>query len=266
MFVNKSQQEAGKGEFVSNSQELRGSDRGHGSPGSLRSKGTSSTGTGTGGEEVNNNILSIGDMFPNFSADSSMGKVNFTEWLGDSWGVLFIHPKAFTPVCTTELAHLTCQSVEFEKRNCKIAALTCDSPDNISRWMNDIQDLSKKPIHFPIICDPNLDIVKSLGLLKTNSGGTDMNIFSRAVYFISPQKMIKALFIYPEFVGRNYDEVLRVLDALAIHCEKHLDTPVNWHKGEKCLLPSNVSEDEVGSKFGHVETLKPYLRMTEQGF
>jgi alkyl hydroperoxide reductase subunit AhpC len=254
MFV--SSQESGKGKLETN---VSSPGRGRGTHSQETSREEGSKGGSKGGEGGDGHFPMIGETFPSFTLDSNCGNIKFDDWLGDSWGVLFLHPKAFTPVCTTELCHLACQIQEFEKRNCKIAALTCDSCDNVSNWMKDIRDLSGKNINFPIFCDSNKDIVRSLGIL------TQENMTSRGVYFIGPQKVIKGILLYPDFIGRNYDEVLRILDALMLHCSHHVATPVNWHKGEKCLVPSNVKEEEVQQKFGNVETLKPYLRMTEQG-
>jgi len=248
-----SSQDSGKGQFETKGMGSQGKEHGG------RSQEASHGRSQEGGSKSDGHFLMIGETFPSFTLDSNCGNINFGEWLGDNWGVLFLHPKAFTPVCTTELSHLSCQIQEFEKRNCKVAALTCDSCENVCNWKNDIRDLSGKDVNFPIFCDTNKDIVRQLGILSQE------NMTSRGVYFIGPQKVIKSILLYPDFIGRNYDEVLRILDALMLHCSHHVATPVNWHKGEKCLVPQNVKEEDIQQKFGSVQTLKPYLRMTEQG-
>lgn len=216
-------------------------------------------------------MLQINDLAPDFEAETTMGPIRFHEWLGNSWGVLFSHPKDFTPVCTTELGYLASLSHEFEKRNCKIIGLSVDPVTNHGKWADDIEKSQGHRVEYPMIGDPQLKVAKLYGMLpadagETSEGRTAMNNATvRTVFMIGPDKKIKLLLMYPMTTGRNFDEILRVLDSMQLTAEHKVATPVNWKPGEDVIIVPAVSDDEAKQKYpeGWRAPL-PYLRYVGQ--
>ena len=215
--------------------------------------------------------IRIGDTAPDFTAQTTEGTINFHEWLGDSWGVLFSHPKDFTPVCTTELGYMAGLKPEFDKRNVKIIGLSVDPVDNHKRWSQDIGDATGHAPNYPMIGDTDLNVSKLYGMLPAEVGGTSEgrtpadNATVRNVFVIGPDKKIKLLIVYPMSTGRNFDEVLRVIDSLQLTAKHSVATPVNWNPGDDVIIPTSVSDEQAKEKFpGGWKTLKPYLRVTSQ--
>ncbi len=216
-------------------------------------------------------IPRINDMAPDFTADTTQGRINFHEWIGDGWAILFSHPKDFTPVCTTELGYMAGLQPEFAKRNCKIIGLSVDPVTNHSKWAADIEETQGHKVNYPMIGDTELKIAKLYGMLPAESGTTSEgrtaadNATVRNVYMIGPDKKIKLMLIYPMSVGRNFDEVLRTLDALQLTGKHSVATPVNWKPGDDVIIPTSVSNEDAQKKYpGGFKTLKPYLRTTKQ--
>ena len=215
--------------------------------------------------------LRINSEAPNFNAETTHGVMNFHEWIGNGWAILFSHTKDFTPVCTTELGYLAGRTPEFDKRNCKIIGLSVDPVGYHSRWARDIEETQGHAVNFPMIGDPQLKIAKLFDMLPAEAGDTSDgrtaadNATVRAVFFISPDKKIKAMLIYPMSSGRNLDEVLRLLDSLQLTARQPVATPVNWRQGDDVIIVPSVSDEQARQKFpGGWKALKPYLRIVPQ--
>ena len=215
--------------------------------------------------------LRLGDTAPDFEQDSTEGKINFHKWLGDSWGILFSHPKDFTPVCTTELGYMAKLKPEFDKRNVKVIGLSVDPVDAHSKWSNDIAETQGTAPNYPMIGDPELKVAKAWGMLPaelapTSQGRTAAdNATVRSVFVIGPYKKVKASLTYPMSTGRNFDEVLRLLDSCQLTAKHTVATPVNWKQGEDVIIPPSVSDDAAKQKYPNGwKTLKPYLRVVAQ--
>ncbi|XP_078741587.1 peroxiredoxin-6 [Lampetra fluviatilis] len=216
-------------------------------------------------------VVLLGDVFPNFEADSSVGKIKFHEWLGDSWGVLFSHPADFTPVCTTELARAASLHGEFEQRGVKMLGLSIDSAESHREWAKDIVafmgSAAGTPLPFPIVADENRRLAVELGMLDPNEvDGRGMPLTARCVFVIGPDKRMKLSILYPASTGRNFDEILRAIDSLQVTAATQSATPVDWKKGERVIVPPNVPDCDLPRLFPHgVETTqlpsgRPYLR------
>jgi alkyl hydroperoxide reductase subunit AhpC len=211
--------------------------------------------------------LRIGSQAPDFDADTTQGRINFHQWLGDSWGVLFSHPKDFTPVCTTELGYLARLQPEFDKRNTKVIGLSVDPVDDHHRWLTDVEGHGGAKVEYPIIADHDLNVAKKYDMLEEDAGDTSQgrtaatNQTVRTVFLIGPDKLIKAMLIYPMASGRNFDEVLRLLDSLQLTAKHKVATPVNWKHGEDCIIVPSVSDEEARTQFpGGWTSDLPYLR------
>ncbi|MEE9157097.1 MAG: peroxiredoxin [Gammaproteobacteria bacterium] len=215
--------------------------------------------------------LRIGDDAPDFTAETTEGTINFHEWVGDGWAVLFSHPKDFTPVCTTELGYMAGLKSEFDKRNCKIIGLSIDSVDDHSAWSKDIQETQGHAVNYPIIGDTDLKVAKLYDMIHPNATGKAKertavdNATVRSVFVIGPDKKIKLMLTYPMSTGRNFDEVLRVLDSMQLTAKHKVATPVNWKQGEDVIIVPAVSDDEAKEKFPQGwKAPKPYLRIVPQ--
>jgi alkyl hydroperoxide reductase subunit AhpC len=215
--------------------------------------------------------LRIGSIAPDFEADTTEGRIRFHDWLGDRWGVLFSHPKDFTPVCTTELGYMARINPDFEKRGVKIIGLSVDPVDDHKRWAQDIKDVMGTLPNYPMIGDPELKVAKLYDMLPEDAGDTAKgrtasdNQTVRTVYIIGPDKAIKTMLIYPMATGRNFDEVLRIIDSLQLTAKHKVATPVNWKHGEDVIIVPTVSDDEAKQRFpGGWKAVKPYLRVTKQ--
>jgi len=213
----------------------------------------------------------INDIAPDFTADTTQGKIKFHEWIGDGWAILFSHPKDFTPVCTTELGYMAGLQPEFAKRNCKIIGLSVDPVSNHSKWAADIEETQGHKVTYPMIGDPELKIARLYGMLPAGSGTTSEgrtaadNATVRTVFVIGPDKKIKLMLVYPMSTGRNFDEVLRVLDSLQLTAKHQVSTPVNWKPGGDVIISGNVSNEEAQKKYpGGWKAPKPYLRIVPQ--
>jgi len=213
--------------------------------------------------------LRIGDVAPDFTAETSEGKINFHEWIGNSWAILFSHPKDFTPVCTTELGYMARLKPEFDKRNCKIIGLSADPVSDHKAWAKDIQETQGHAPNYPMIGDSDLNVAKLYDMLPASEvpgkrTAAD-NQTVRTVFLIGPDKKIKAMLIYPMSSGRNFDEVLRLLDSAQITAKHSIATPVNWKPGEDVIIPTSVSDEDAKKKYPQgFKTLKPYLRVVSQ--
>ena len=215
--------------------------------------------------------LKINDTAPNFDAETTKGKINFYEWLGDSWAVLFSHPKNFTPVCTTELGALQSIKHEFDKRNVKILGLSVDPVEDHSKWSDDIKDVTGHYPEYPLIGDKNLEVAKTYGMLPANIEGSSQgrtavdNATVRNVFVIGPDKKIKLILSYPMATGRNFPEILRVIDSLQLTVKHKVATPANWKQGEDVIIVPAVKEDEAKTLFPDGwNAVKPYLRIVKQ--
>lgn len=207
--------------------------------------------------------LRLGDTAPDFTQESTAGTIHFHQWLGDSWGVLFSHPADFTPVCTTELGTVAKIKGEFEKRNTKVLALSVDPVDSHHGWVKDINETQHTEVNYPIIADADRSVADLYGMIHPNASDT---LTVRSVFIIGPDKKIKLTLTYPASTGRNFNEILRVLDSLQLTAYHQVATPANWQDGDDCVVvPSITDPGELAEKFpkGHTE-LKPYLRMTPQ--
>jgi alkyl hydroperoxide reductase subunit AhpC len=210
----------------------------------------------------------IGDVAPDFTADTTQGKIRFHDWIGDSWAVLFSHPKDFTPVCTTELGTMARLKPEFDKRNAKIIGISVDPVSDHTRWAKDIEETQGTAVNYPIIGGEDLEIAKAYDMIHPNASGggprTANDIATvRNVFIIGPDKKIKAMLVYPMSAGRNFDEVLRLLDALQANAKHGIATPANWRPGEDVIIPTSVSDEEARKKYPNgFKTHKPYLRTT----
>ena len=215
--------------------------------------------------------LSIGSVAPDFAAETTQGPIRFHDWIGDSWAILFSHPKAFTPVCTTELGYMAGLGDEFARRNTKIAGLSVDAPDDNRNWLPDIEEVSGNKVDYPVICDTDLNVAKLYNMLPADAGDSAAgrtaanNATVRTVYIIGPDKKIRAMLLYPMSSGRNFDEVLRLLDSVQLTENKAVATPVNWKPGEHVIIPPSVSDEAAREKYpSGWETVKPYLRRIPQ--
>jgi thioredoxin-dependent peroxiredoxin len=213
-------------------------------------------------------MLRINDEAPDFTADTSQGRINFHEWLGGGWGILFSHPKDFTPVCTTELGYMAGLQEEFEKRNCKIIGLSVDPVSSHAKWSVDIEETQGHKVNYPMIGDPELKVAKAYGMLPADGGETcegrtaTDNAAVRTVFMIGPDKKIKLMLSYPMSTGRNFDEVLRVLDSMQLTAKHKVATPVNWKPGDDVIILPAVSDDEAKQKYpGGWKAPRPYLRI-----
>ncbi len=215
--------------------------------------------------------LKIGDTAPDFTAETTEGEISFHDWIGDSWCILFSHPKDFTPVCTTELGTMARMKPEFEKRNCKLVGLSVDPVDDHKRWAKDIEDVTGTAPNYPMVGDGNLAVAKAYGMLPADSGDTSEgrtpadNQTVRTVFIIAPDKSIKLILAYPMTTGRNFDEIMRVLDSLQLTAEHKVSTPANWNQGDDVIIVPAVGEEEARERFPDGwETVKPYLRVVKQ--
>jgi thioredoxin-dependent peroxiredoxin len=213
--------------------------------------------------------LRLGDIAPDFSADTTEGKINFHEWIGNGWAILFSHPKDFTPVCTTELGYMAGLKPEFDKRNCKIIGLSADPVTDHKNWAKDIQETQGNAPNYPIIGDADLIVAKLYDMLPASETPGQRtaadNQTVRSVFVIGPDKKIKAMLVYPMSTGRNFDEVLRLLDSVQLTVKHTVATPVNWKPGQDVIIPTSVSDQDAKQKFPKGwKTLKPYLRVTPQ--
>ncbi|PWK39675.1 peroxiredoxin [Pseudomonas sp. OV226] len=213
--------------------------------------------------------IRIGDEAPDFTVESTEGTLNFHEWIGDKWAILFSHPKDFTPVCTTELGYMAGLKPEFDKRNTKIVGLSVDPVSNHASWAKDIEETQGHAVNYPMIGDENLVVAKLYDMIHPNaSGGARTavdNATVRSVFIIGPDKKVKAMLIYPMSAGRNFDEVLRLLDSLQLNAKHTVATPVNWRPGEDVIIPTSVSDEDARKKYPDgFKTIKPYLRKVAQ--
>jgi len=221
--------------------------------------------------QENKMSLRINDEAPNFTADTTQGQINLHDWIGDGWAVLFSHPKDFTPVCTTELGYMAGLAAEFAQRNCKIIGLSVDPVENHKEWSKDIEETQGHAVNYPMIGDPNLNIAKLYNMLPADEGGTSEgrtamnNATVRSVFIIGPDKKIKLMLTYPMTTGRNFDEILRVLDSMQLTAKHKVATPVNWKNGEDVIIVPAVSDEEAAEKYPDGwKTIKPYLRVVKQ--
>jgi len=213
--------------------------------------------------------LRIGDTAPNFDADTTEGRINFHDWLGDSWGVLFSHPKDFTPVCTTELGTMAHMKPEFDKRNVKIIGLSADPVDSHSRWANDIRETQGAAVNYPMIGDSDLKVAKLYNMLPAEAVPGQRtpadNQTVRNVFVVGPDKKIRLVLVYPMTTGRNFDEVLRVIDSLQLTAKHKVATPANWKLGQDVIIAGSVSDDDAKKVYpGGWKAPKPYLRIVPQ--
>ncbi len=216
-------------------------------------------------------MLRINDTVPNFEAMTTQGPIRFHEWIGDSWAILFSHPKNFTPVCTTELGSMAGLEPEFTRRGCKILGLSVDPVDQHEKWAQDIEETQGHKVNFPMIGDPDLKVAKLFGMLPADAGDTSEgrtamnNQTVRTVFVIGPDKKIKLMLAYPMTTGRNFAEVLRVLDSMQLTAAHKVATPANWQPGDDVIIAGSVSDDEAKQKYpAGWKTLKPYLRVVKQ--
>lgn len=215
--------------------------------------------------------LRINDIAPDFTADTTAGPISFHEWIGDHWAILFSHPKDFTPVCTTELGYMARLEPEFAKRNTKIIGLSVDPVDDHARWAKDIEETQGATVRYPMIGDPTLAIAKLYNMLPADAGSSSEgrvaanNATVRSVFIICPDKKIKLMLTYPMTTGRNFDEILRVLDSMQLTARYKVATPVNWNSGDEVIIVPSVSDEEARHLFPDGwKALKPYLRLTKQ--
>ncbi|MCH9052783.1 MAG: peroxiredoxin [Proteobacteria bacterium] len=215
--------------------------------------------------------LRIGNEAPDFTAETTEGTIDFHDWIGDGWAILFSHPKDFTPVCTTELGYLAGLKPEFDKRNCKVIGLSVDAVDDHAKWSKDIEETQGHAVNYPLIGDTELKVAKLYDMLPADAGDTSEgrtpadNATVRSVFVIGPDKAIKAMLIYPMSTGRNFDEVLRLLDSCQLTAKHKVATPVNWKQGEDVIIVPAVSDEEAKAKYpGGWESPKPYIRIVPQ--
>ena len=213
--------------------------------------------------------LRINDTAPNFKAKTTKGEIDFHEWIGNGWAILFSHPKDFTPVCTTELGTMARLEPEFTKRNAKIIGLSVDPITDHEKWQKDIEETQDAKVNYPLIGDENLSVAKLYNMLpnedNVTTGRTPVtNQTVRTVFIIGPDKKIKLNLTYPMAVGRNFEEILRALDALQLTTQHEVATPANWKKGEDVIIRTSVNDEEAKKRFGDFKALRPYLRVTKQ--
>ncbi|MEM7124420.1 MAG: peroxiredoxin [Pseudomonadota bacterium] len=216
-------------------------------------------------------MLSINSTAPDFTADTTEGSISFHDWIGDGWCILFSHPKDFTPVCTTELGYVAGLKKEFDKRNCKIIGLSVDPVSNHEEWSKDIEETQGHAVNYPLIGDPDLEVAKAYNMLPADTGGTSEgrtpvdNATVRSVFVIGPDKQIKAMLTYPMSTGRNFDEILRLLDSCQLTAKHKVATPANWQNGEDVIIVPAVKDDEAKERFPDGwKAPKPYLRIVPQ--
>jgi len=216
-------------------------------------------------------MLRINDVAPNFTAQTTHGEIDFHQWIGDSWAVLFSHPKDFTPVCTTELGYMAGLESEFAKRNCKIIGLSVDPVTSHEKWAVDIEETQGHKVNYPMIGDSKLEVAKLYNMLPADAGDTSegrtpaTNATVRTVFIVGPDKKIKLTLSYPMTTGRNFDEILRVLDSMQLTAKHKVATPVNWRQGGDVIILGSVSDEEAKKTFpGGWQTPKPYMRIVPQ--
>lgn len=219
-------------------------------------------------------MVNLGDIFPNFKADTTIGAIQFHDWLGEKWGILFSHPSDFTPVCTTELGRVANLIPEFEKRNVKVIALSCDSVDSHQKWIQDIKSYAKycgEGFPYPIIADEGREIAVELGMLDpVEKDKAGLPLTCRAVFVIDPDKKLRLSILYPATTGRNFDEILRAIDSLQLTEKNKVATPADWKAGGDCMVLPNLNEQEAKDLFPkgfsilNLPSGKPYLRITPQ--
>lgn len=215
--------------------------------------------------------LRINDQAPDFTAETTHGTIHFHEWIGDGWAVLFSHPKDFTPVCTTELGYMASIQSEFEKRNTKIMALSIDPVEDHTKWLVDVEDVGGSAVGYPVIADTDLSVAKLYNMFPADETGSAENRTAmtnatvRSVFVVGPDKNIKLMMTYPMTTGRNFDEILRVIDSMQLTAKHKVATPVNWQKGEDVIIVPAVSNEEAAEKYpAGWKTVKPYLRKVEE--
>ena len=215
--------------------------------------------------------LRINSEAPDFTAETTEGTINFHEWIGDGWAILFSHPKDFTPVCTTELGYMASLKPEFEKRNCKVIGLSIDSVDDHDAWLKDIAETQGHAVNYPLIGDPELKVAKLYDMLPADAGESSEgrtavdNATARTVFLIGPDKQIKAMLIYPMSSGRNFDEILRILDSNQLTALHQVATPVNWKPGDDVIILPSVSDEEAKERYPDGwKSPKPYIRIVPQ--
>jgi len=214
--------------------------------------------------------LQLGDTAPDFQAQTTEGPISFHDWIGDSWAILFSHPKDFTPVCTTELGYMAKIAPEFDKRGVKVIGLSVDPMENHEGWVKDIEETQGHAPNYPIIADADFAVSKAYGMLGSDVAGDPGtrtpadNQTVRNVFVVGPDKKIKLILVYPMTTGRNFDEVLRVIDSLQLTANHKVATPVNWQQGEDVIIAGSVSDDEAREIFGEWESPKPYIRLVPQ--
>lgn len=215
--------------------------------------------------------LRINDEAPDFNANTTEGSINFHEWIGDSWVVLFSHPKDFTPVCTTELGAVASLKPEFETRNCKLIGISVDGVSDHELWSKDIESFQGTPVNYPLIGDPTLEIVKQFDMLPADAGSSAEgrnpadNATARSIFVIGPDKKIKATLTYPMSTGRNFDEILRLVDSLQLTASEQVATPANWNQGEDVIILPTVSDEDAAKKYTDGwKTPLPYIRLVKQ--
>ena len=215
--------------------------------------------------------LRINDQAPNFQADTTQGPIDFHDWIGDNWAVLFSHPKNFTPVCTTELGYMAKIQPEFTKRNTKIIGLSVDPVEDHNEWLKDVEEVGGAKVNYPIIADTDLNVAKLYNMFPADETGTAKgrtamtNATVRSVFVIGPDKNIKLMITYPMTTGRNFDEILRVIDSMQLTAKHKVATPVNWQKGDDVIIVPAVSNEEAKKVYPDGwETVKPYLRKVKQ--
>ena len=214
--------------------------------------------------------LHLGDTAPDFEAETTEGRINFHDWIGDDWAVLFSHPKDFTPVCTTELGYMAKAKPEFDRRGVKIIGLSVDPLDRHSEWAQDIEETQGAAPNYPIISDADVNVSKLYGMLPADVDGDPLgrtpadNQTVRNVFVIGPDKKVKLILVYPMTTGRNFDEVLRVVDSLQLTAHHKVATPVNWKQGEDVIIAGSVSDEQAREIFGEWDSPKPYIRIVPQ--
>jgi alkyl hydroperoxide reductase subunit AhpC len=215
--------------------------------------------------------LRIGSVAPDFTAETTQGRIRFHEWIGDGWAILFSHPKDFTPVCTTELGYLASMKDEFRRRNTKVLGLSVDTVDDHERWLRDIEETQGHRVEYPLIGDPELKVAKAYDMLPEEAGETCEgrtaadNATVRSVFVVGPDKKVKAMLTYPMSSGRNFDEVLRLLDSCQLTAKHQVATPVNWKQGQEVIIAPAVSDADAQKKYpGGWKSPRPYIRIVAQ--
>ena len=205
--------------------------------------------------------LQLGDEAPDFTAESTEGEIHFYDYLGDSWGVLFSHPADFTPVCTTELGRVASLKSEFDKRNTKVVGLSVDGLSDHEKWSEDIEEVTGSKLNFPLVADKDREVADKYGMIHPNASDTTT---VRSVFVIGPDKKVKLTLTYPAATGRDFNEILRVIDSLQLTAKHKVATPADWRQGDDVIITPAVSDEEAAERFPGYETVKPYLRKTRQ--